>query len=250
MCVLLHGTGEGAFAWESVAPELRSSNRVIAIDLRGHGDSDWDPNRNYNIRTYVSDVIHVLDNLSAASVVLMGHSAGAAVAAAIAATQPGRVAGVVLVDYGVGVSANARAFATTEFLSQFCIYRSPSQYVEYMLPRRPLTSRESLEHLARRGLRNLGAGTFRLKCDPAVAIEDDELLTGLAAESALRAIACPTLLVRGRASAVLPARSASRTMTFLRSGQLETVDGAGHAVMADNPAAFTKVATFFLGQLR
>lgn len=95
LMVLLHATGESSTSWDQVAPALARSFRVVAVDLRGHGASDWPGT--YSLTAMRDDVLGVLDHLGG-PVTLVGHSLGGAVAYLVAEAQPGRVARLVVED--------------------------------------------------------------------------------------------------------------------------------------------------------
>jgi len=85
----------------ALAGDAAGPRRVLALDYRGRGLSDYDPNPgNYSVMVEIGDVLAVLDATAAAPAVLIGTSRGGLVAMALAAVQPGAVAGVVLNDIG------------------------------------------------------------------------------------------------------------------------------------------------------
>ncbi len=94
--VLLHALGEDATAWDMVAPVLARSRRVYALDLRGHGRSDW-PGE-YSLELMRADVLRFLDALELGTVDLIGHSMGGIVAYLLAQERPQRVGRLVLED--------------------------------------------------------------------------------------------------------------------------------------------------------
>lgn len=94
--VLLHALGERAADWEVVSGELSKFFRVVAIDLRGHGDSDWPGS--YSFELMRDDVLGVLDRLGLHRVILVGHSMGGTVGYLIAEEHPGRVDRLVVED--------------------------------------------------------------------------------------------------------------------------------------------------------
>jgi pimeloyl-ACP methyl ester carboxylesterase len=99
--VLLHGLASNARIWDGVAPRLAGAGlRVVAIDLRGHGDSDQ-PGDGYGFETVGRDLAAALDALGLARPVLAGHSWGAGVALQYAAGRSGAAAGLALVDGGL-----------------------------------------------------------------------------------------------------------------------------------------------------
>jgi pimeloyl-ACP methyl ester carboxylesterase len=97
--VLLHGLGEGAADWDGVAPAFARHWRVYALDLRGHGRSDW-PGA-YSIELMRADVLGFLDALGLDQVDLIGHSMGGLVACLLAQARPERVRALILEDIGV-----------------------------------------------------------------------------------------------------------------------------------------------------
>ena len=97
--VLLPGTGHSAGSWDGVAASLSATRTVLAVDLRGHGESGW-PGE-YSIALMVHDVVALLERLDDPSVDLVGHSLGGLVALHVAAIHPGRVRRLVLEDVGM-----------------------------------------------------------------------------------------------------------------------------------------------------
>ncbi|MEU9152943.1 alpha/beta hydrolase [Streptomyces sp. NPDC048417] len=94
--VLLHAMGEDGTDWDIVAPVFARSWRVYALDLRGHGRSDW-PGE-YSLQLMRDDVLGFLDALALDRVDLVGHSMGGLVAYLLAEDSPQRVNRLVLED--------------------------------------------------------------------------------------------------------------------------------------------------------
>ncbi|MER6473206.1 alpha/beta fold hydrolase [Streptomyces collinus] len=97
--VLVHALGENATDWEQVVPALARSRRVYALDLRGHGRSDWPGD--YSLELMRADVLQFLDALGLGHVDLIGHSMGGIVAYLLAQDHPQRVRRLVLEDVPV-----------------------------------------------------------------------------------------------------------------------------------------------------
>lgn len=94
--VLLHGLGAGAADWDAIVPAVARRHHVHALDLRGHGDSDWPGD--YSLELMRDDVLGLLDALGLERVDLVGHSLGGVVAYLVAAERPGSVGRLVLED--------------------------------------------------------------------------------------------------------------------------------------------------------
>lgn len=84
--LLLHGLGSDCETWRNVAPALGEQFRVIALDARGHGRSEW--TRTYSMEAFRDDVVGFLESLGILAAIIVGHSMGAAVAYQLAATRP------------------------------------------------------------------------------------------------------------------------------------------------------------------
>ncbi len=108
--ILLHGLFDSAEVWSTVAPLLAHGYRVIAPDRRSAGLTDK-PQTGYDYRTLASDVEALILKLNLGRVHLVGHSAGAGVAMTVAASAPGKIRTLVLVDGGFWPKRSAVAGA-------------------------------------------------------------------------------------------------------------------------------------------
>ena len=96
--VLLHGIQDCARSWDFFAEKLRFNYRVLALDNRGHGESEWAGPCRYGFSDYVSDLECLIDELGLQKVILVGHSAGARYAFSYAANLPEAIESLVIVD--------------------------------------------------------------------------------------------------------------------------------------------------------
>jgi 3-oxoadipate enol-lactonase len=94
--VLLHALGERAADWAPVMARFAERFRVVALDLRGHGDSDWPGT--YSFELMRDDIFGALDRLGLDKITLIGHSMGAGVAYQVAIAQPDRVRRLIIED--------------------------------------------------------------------------------------------------------------------------------------------------------
>jgi len=96
----LHGVAAHGRRWGPLAAGELAGFRVLGPDLRGHGESVWDPP--WSLPSHVGDLVEVLDALELESVSVVGHSFGGAVGANLAAAVPGRVRALALLDPAIG----------------------------------------------------------------------------------------------------------------------------------------------------
>lgn len=98
--IMLHGIGRVAHSFDHIAPRFRERYRVLALDLRGHGDSDWSPAGAYLVEDYASDLEQFAEQLGLRNLVLLGNSTGGRVVQVYAGMHPERVAKIVVEDVG------------------------------------------------------------------------------------------------------------------------------------------------------
>jgi pimeloyl-ACP methyl ester carboxylesterase len=238
-CVLLHGSGDGAHVWDPLFFRLAEICSVLAIDLRGHGESEASQSGSYSLRTHVADVEEVIARFRVERLILCGHSLGGQVAVQLASGPVGRrLGGVIVVDVCARLRRAGSRQVEQYLRSSMRRYASIDEYQAFLLQARPLLSGSIARELAIGALRPHRDGGYELKMDPRVV--DAEPGEGCPPDwdRAFASINCPVLLVRGGASAFVNAGEASTTLELLRRGSLLTIERAGHAVMSDNPNDF------------
>lgn len=257
--LLLHGFGNEAHIWDDFAPVVAPHYRTLALDHRGHGQSDWDPEARYEIDALVDDVESVTAALGIERMVLVGHSLGGRVSTVFAGRHPARLAGLVIVDIGPEVDARGSLRIRQDVESNLSpVFASVEEYARALSLSYPAATPESLRRMALHGLRRRADGRFELVMDPAWrgitagrgTSRDAEQEEGLGQQmwDALAALPCPALVVRGAASDILSPEVADRMVDdVLPNGRLAVVPQAGHSVMTDNPQGFNDaVASFVL----
>jgi len=194
--LLLHGLASSRRFWDLVVPGL-SGLRVVALDQRGHGDSER-PSGPYDGETVVGDTLTALDALGLSRVVVVGHSWGAGTALRLAATAPERVLAVVAVDGGLGSARDAGATrdAARERLTPPRLALAPDE-LRAMLARGPLSPWWDADvEAAVLPLFAVGADGLaraRLPFEAHMAIVDDLLDSDL--DALLPDVRCPAWLV-------------------------------------------------------
>ena len=257
--VLLHGHGNEAHLWDDFVPCIAPHYRVIAVDQRGHGDSDWDPEGRYDTEYMVADLEILTDALGIERFVLIGFSMGGRVSMSFAGLHPERLAGLVIVDIGPEVDPRGASRISMEMKSQQApVFANIDEYASMLSLNYPAGQPEALMRMARYALRQRDDGLFELKMDPKMRGErpnDDAARAREEAFSkeqweALAKIPCPTLVVRGAASDILSPDTADKMVDeVLQNGRLEVVPQAAHSVATDNPKGFEEaVSKFVLGE--
>ena len=253
--VLLHGYGLSSCIWEGVVELLGPDRRCVALDFRGHGDSQWDAERRYDRDDLAADVIEMLDALHIDQCVLMGHSLGGDVAARVALRFPERVVALGLVDIGPELRApGLRRVRELTFRTPDS-YDSPAEYRAWLQALNPFAQASELTTLARHTLDKRADGTYQQKLDPAFRsalwddMEPEDAATHEARWAMLRAISQPKLVLRGAISALLGRATAARMAEVLTRTTLEVIPRAGHALMLDNPTVTAAAIGRFLENL-
>ncbi|HEY8489412.1 MAG TPA: alpha/beta hydrolase [Dehalococcoidia bacterium] len=242
--LLLHGLTSHAHSWDYFARAVCDRYHVVALDQRGHGDSTWPPDGRYRTEDYVADALAVTDTLGLERVVLVGLSMGAHNAMAFTAAHPERVTHLVPVDIaprlGTGDERRRRLAGAAPPQRVFDSVEEAFRQARAQNPRPP---EEVHRHRVQWSLKPLPDGRFELKYDPAAPArwEPADLW------EALPRIACPTLVIRGAESQVLPEETARRMVEAFPNARLVTVEGAGHPVPLDRPDAFERAVREFLG---
>jgi len=242
--LLLHGAAQTAHSFDEVAPALARTHHVIALDQRGHGDSDWAPR--YDRDAFASDIAAVLDAHGWDAATLIAMSLGGLNAIAFAAEQPARVHALVVVDVVPTVArAGKEAIGKQLAIHSFETFDAAVEHARAFNPRRTVANiRERLHHAMRKD----ASGHWVYKFDPAIggaAGRDPESLWW-----AVGRLRCPVLLLRGAESNILTADGAERFVRTVPGSATAVVPGAGHSVMGDNPPGFLAAVQPFLHRHR
>ena len=251
--VLLHGYAHHGRVWDAAIPHLAETCRPIALDLRGHGDSDRAPKASgYTIQSYADDLAALLSALDIPQAALVGHSMGGSIALRHAADPRAQTTSLTLVDCGPPESSEGtrKAIRDTERSPQRV--GSPAEYLRAISANYPLTDPELLRQFADHSLRAGEDGWFEEKFDPALKQSRPTQPSGPHRERFYRDLArvrTNTLVVRGIGSAIL-SRKAAQSMVdqHLVLGRLSEIRGAGHTVPLDNPSGLGREIDGFIGK--
>ncbi len=247
--VFLHGGGLTAHTWDLVCLALRPHYRCLAIDLRGHGDSEWSPNLRYGIDDNVADLTGFVAALGLSSFALVGMSLGGGTALAYAARESERLTALCIVDVGPRIQRAGTRRIRNFMMMESQEMASVEDFVERAVRFNPARDRELLRRSLLYNLHQLPDGNWTWKYDRRhrgqSAFESAEQRLAQLSEAVER-IFCPTLVVRGAGSDVFSEADADDLARSLPDGRVATVPDAGHTVQGDNPRGLLAVLEPFL----
>jgi esterase len=238
----LHGTGDTCHTWDTFGRGASEAFTVIALDQRGHGDSDWPIPPAYRCEDYVDDLRALIGALHLERFILMGHSMGALHCLRYAAESPEAVAALVHVDIEPYPPAWNKRYLKGLYENLPESYDSPTQVVRELRETCPFADDELLFRLAVSQLEERKDGKFYRKCDRTVFGSFD----AYDLRESLPSIACPVLVIRGSQSRVMRHAAAEDMCRSLPRGRLVEIPSAAHPVHADNPDAFGSAVLGFL----
>ncbi len=240
--VLLHGVGGYAHYWDFVARSMRSDYHVIAVDQRGHGDSDRA--ESYSIKEYLHDLEAFVNESGLDNIVLIGHSMGGITGVTYAAWNPEKLAKLVIVDIGPRISPVMTERKRKELQSKPESFRDENELIQFLKTRSPLQGQEIIEHHLKYNITRDGKGNLVFKYDRALEKLNPQSPDFLWDQ--LHKLTCPTLLLHGAESDLLTNETAQDMVDVIPHCSLANIDGAGHDVPLDNPGAFESAAREFL----
>ena len=240
--VLLHGGGQNAHTWDTVA--LALDRPLVAVDLPGHGHSDWRADHDYRPAALAADLAAALAVVAPGAGLVAGMSLGGLAALALAERHPELVRRLALVDIVPGLDP-ARVEPILAFLGGAERFASFQEILDRTVPFNPGRSLPSLRRGVLHNARRLPDGSWTWRWDPDLPrkIEHQEPLGPTVA-----AVAGPVLLLRGSRSAIV---SDEDTAGFLRrqpTARVVVVAGAGHSIQGDQPVELARQLAAFLDE--
>ena len=249
--VLLHGGHQSGHSWDLVSLHLAQHYRVLALDQRGHGDSEWARDAAYSNHEMSLDSEAFIAAMGLDRVILIGHSMGGRNAMLLTRRDATRLQALVLVDVGPEVSERGRQ-VIAGFVRDNEEFDDLEHFVRNVQQYDPYRSREHIERTVKYNMLQRVDGKFVSKCDATPRrlglVRGSGKLENITLEDA-RAFRLPVLVVRGAKSGILPADAAERLRDALPSGTLVTVPDCGHNVHGQNTRGFIEAVTGFLGTL-
>jgi pimeloyl-ACP methyl ester carboxylesterase len=254
--LLLHGGGQTRHSWQAAAQALQATGMcAIAVDLRGHGDSDWAPADRYEIGNFASDVARICKALPAPPVIV-GASLGGLAALIAVGESPVLIArALVLVDIAPRIESDGSrrvlSFMSSGATGFADLTAAAEAVAAYQVHRRRPADPGGLL----RNLRQRPDGRWYWHWDPAFL--NQRISVDRSAQSpehlrlagAARKVSVPTLLVHGNRSDVVSAESIGELRNLIPHAQVASVPGAGHMVAGDRNDLFNEAITGFIGAL-
>ena len=250
--ILLHGYAETAEAWADVAADLAREFRVIAIDQRGHGQSDRATDRDYTRASQMEDLEAIIDSLGLRSVTLIGHSMGGANAMCYAADHPEMVTALVVIETAPEVLRSGIE-NIRRLLASGSSFNSLEEAIEDFREFFPYGTTEQIERRVRASLTVNDDGTYVWDFDPILRDPSSRppdpdpgqrRLSDL--WDAADRVQCPTMIVRGSETDMLTPEAIQRLHRRVSGSRVSLIEDAGHAVPTDQPAALSLNVREFL----
>lgn len=248
----LHGITRNGNDFARLALQLSEKERLITIDFRGRGQSDWDPNyQNYHPVTYVQDVLTVMTALNLHDVILVGTSLGGIVSMGLAIARPAALKGIVLNDIGPAVNA----CGITKLLAMFAEQPAFTSYDHAAKGLRnswqhafPTETDMSFWQEFAHNICHEREGAIRPNYDPGIG---RAVLEGVGVShkdpwkvwGALTKI--PTLLIQGALSEFLTQETVEEMKRTKPDLSVTKIDYRGHTPTLDEPESLAALTTFF-----
>ncbi len=246
--VFVHGGAQNAHTWDTVALVLGVA--ILAIDLPGHGHSDWRADGAYTPMNLADDVAVVVRELAPNAVAVVGMSLGGLTSLELANRHPDLVRHLMLVDITPGVN-QLKAKAVTDFVNGPQSFASFDDLLARTMEHNPTRSESSLRRGILHNAHQTPAGDWEWNYDrrnhartrdddtAVAAAETPAAPTELVAYSPLwdhfSELACPVTLFRGSLSPVVDDDDVAESRRRQPSIRVEVIDGAGHSIQGDRP---------------
>lgn len=246
--ILLHGNCANAWWWEPLARLMPSDIRLIALDQRGHGDSEWVRPAAYSPADYARDLVdfvgHVAERRGKPFVV--GHSMGGINALAFARDHGDLTCAVAAIDVAIRSSRGRDRYLRRLKALPTVTYPDLETALERfrLMPDEGVIARDVLREIAHKSLARTDDGRWTLKFDRESFFGSD----GIDVVEAIKMIAIPTLLVRAERSRIMTAESAAAACNTNSRVRLVEIAAAHHHVILENPSAIARTLSEFIAR--
>jgi pimeloyl-ACP methyl ester carboxylesterase len=240
--ILIHGLDRVARTFDHVAPHFTSRFHVIAMDMRGHGDSSWDSEGRYLVEDHVGDVEGLVDQLGLRNITLWGNSTGGRVAQVFAGKHPDRVSRVISEDVGPERPRQIADNYSRRVAQEEAGWSSEEELLAQLRKSNAGTSDAVLVPYVRYGTKRRADGRLVWKRDP-------QLVKGFVATDLwrfVREIKMPILYVIGGRSTIVPLETQEELKKTLPKARIVTMPGLGHYPSDEKPQEFLAIVDEFL----
>ena len=241
--IMLHGIGRVAHTFDHIAPHFASNYHVMAVDMRGHGDSAWDPKGAYLVEDYVKDIEGMAEQLRLRNIVIWGNSTGGRVAQVFAGLHPDLAAAVISEDVGPERPTQVAESVTRQLKQEDEKgWDSEEELLAQLRTSSPRTSEDILRAYAHYGSKKRADGRVIWKRDPAIGngFVPTELWRFV------RQIRSPIIYVVGGRSTIVPVATQEELKKALPQAQIVTIPGVGHYPSEENTPEFLAIVDKFL----
>ncbi|MFA4926918.1 MAG: alpha/beta hydrolase [Patulibacter sp.] len=250
--LLLHGGGQTRHSWKRTAQRLADGGRTaVALDARGHGDSDWHSDHDYALSGFVDDLVAFVGTLDQPPV-LVGASLGGITSLTAVGEHPGLARGMVLVDVVVQVEPVGVDRIRTFMTAHPDGFASLDEVADAIAAYNPVRKRPSNLDGLRKNVRQRDDGRWYWHWDPAFMRIDDEPQRHVNPErlrAAAARVTIPTLIVRGAQSDVVSDEGMADALRRMPTARAADVAAAGHMVAGDDNDVFASALEAFLAEL-
>jgi pimeloyl-ACP methyl ester carboxylesterase len=243
--VLVHGGAQNAHTWDTVALALHRP--LVAVDLPGHGHSDWRADHDYSPTSNAEDLAVALGELAPATGLVVGMSLGGLSAICLAAGHPDLVPRLAVVDVTPGTD-HVKAEPIVAFVSGPERFASFDEILERTIAFNPTRSESSLRRGVLHNAREDPDGSWVWRYDPMRAWKQGEEISFAPLWDDVDRIEAPLLLVQGGVSGVVGDEDVAELRRRRPGAKVVVVDGAGHSVQGDRPVELAAILADFLSR--
>ncbi|KKC02965.1 peroxidase [Mycobacterium nebraskense] len=246
--LMLHGGGQNRHSWKNTGQTLADEGlHVVALDSRGHGDSDRAPNADYDVETLTADVLQVIGAIGRPVMIIGASMGGLTGILAAHRAGPAEVTRLVLVDvvprFEKGGSARIRDFMISGLDGFESLEQAADAVADYLPYRDKPRSPEGLKKNLR-----LRDGRWYWHWDPAFMTKpgDDPELRTEKFEQAAKSLSIPVLLIRGKLSDVVSPEGVRHFLASVPRAEFVELSNAGHTAAGDDNDAFSDAVVKFV----
>jgi pimeloyl-ACP methyl ester carboxylesterase len=242
--LMLHGIGRVAHSFDHIAPHFRDSYHVLAVDMRGHGDSDWSPEGAYLVEDYVKDIEGLVEQLNLRGLTLLGNSTGGRVVQVYAGLHPERVSRLISEDVGPERTNEIASGFARRVAQEANGWASEDELVASLERGGGRVSDALQRNYAHFGTKRREDGRIVWKRDP-------NLVKGFVPTELWRfvqKITCPTLYVLGGASNIVPPATQKQLKETLPDVRIVIMPGLGHYPHLEAPEEYLQIVQAFLDE--